>query len=118
MTPENARQQAKVLMEAGAQSPVLPLRNMLRQRGIEWDRAARLFEQADLDELEVEIHFAGALEPGMVLYTATKGAAKILRTTNQAGVPSAQVHAEGFAQWENFISPSSPAVVVVSDVTL
>lgn len=67
ITPEDCARQGAALIEAANASPIPVVGRPLRLRGREWNFASEELENALGLDLDVEVVYAGALEPGITI---------------------------------------------------
>lgn len=103
--------QAEALLTAAEASPVRQFRYELRRRGVEWQRAARLLEGADIDEAAIEL--AGSVTPGMKVPVGRGDEwGSVVRQLTRDGQLSLHVEDPmGRPIYLNYVGPSSPVVV-------
>lgn len=107
---ETAEQQAKALVIAAQDSPILHIRTTLKVLGREWASAAADLKVAlDLGETAT-IEMAGTLTRGMVMFGGSGDWVQVART--REGGASILVQTDyGSERWINTAGAQSPVVV-------
>lgn len=111
ITPAEARKQAAAFLNAAEESPMISIAAVLRERGKEYERAASDCELAESMGKKAIIMMVGSVEAGLVVMNEDE--AYVLRVIRQSGDISLQVKDRGHLQYMNFVSTTSPVVVLL-----